>query len=250
MVSFGTSHPDAIAKTIEVIEQEAAQRYPDCCVYRAFTSGMVIRRLKRRENLQIETVSEALDHMAADGVEEAIVQPTLMINGVEHDRMTEALIEHMGCFHRICVGKPLLSGVEDYKKAIHAVMAETEVREDEVLVLMGNGTDHYANSAYAMLEYTFHALGYHQVLVGTLESFPDLRTVRTKLEISGKRKVMLMPFMLTAGKHAKKDMAGAEESWKSELEAAGYEVRTVMKGLGEFCGIRRIFLEHLEEAAG
>ena len=147
------------------------------------------------------------------------------------------------------MGKPLLSSVEDYKKSIHAVMAETELRDGEMLILMGHGTDHHANSAYPTLEYTFHALGYNQVLVGTVESFPELKNVMAKLKIAEKNKVALMPFMLVAGDHAKNDMAGDEDSWKSELEEEGYEVRVILKGLGEFEGIRKIFLEHIEEAA-
>ena len=81
-----------------------------------------------------------------------------------------------------------------------------------------------------------------------MESFPDLKNVMEKLEIAEKKKVALMPFMLVAGDHAKNDMAGDEDSWKSQLEDEGYEVRVIMKGLGEFEGIRRIFLEHIEEA--
>ena len=77
---------------------------------------------------------------------------------------------------------------------------------------MGHGTDHHANSAYPTLEYTFHALGYTQVLVGTVESFPELNNVMARLEISGKKKAVLMPFMLVAGDHAKNDMAGEEDS--------------------------------------
>ena len=76
--------------------------------------------------------------------------------------------------------------------------------------LWGHGTDHHANSAYPTLEYTFHALGYNQVLVGTVESFPELKNVMAKLKIAEKKKVALMPFMLVAGDHAKNDMAGDE----------------------------------------
>ena len=126
-------------------------------------------------------------------------------------------------------------------------MAETELDDGEMLVLMGHGTDHHANSAYPTLEYTFHALGYSQVLVGTVESFPELKNVMAKLKIAGKKKVALMPFMLVAGDHAKNDMAGEEDSWKSQLEEEGYEVRVIMKGLGEFRGIRQIFVEHIED---
>ena len=234
-------------KTISVIEQEISERFQEYRVYRAFTSGMIIRKLKRTENLAVDTVQEALNRMKEDGIEDVIVQPTHIINGVEYDRMMKDLMENMFLFRRIRVGKPLLSSVDDYKKSIHAVMAETQLEDDEMLVLMGHGTDHHANSAYPTLEYTFHALGYNQVLVGTVESFPELKNVMAKLEISGKKKVVLMPFMLVAGDHAKNDMAGEEDSWKSELEDAGYEVRVIMKGLGEFEGIRKIFTEHLEE---
>lgn len=247
VVSFGTSHLDTMKKTISVIEQEISERFQEYRVYRAFTSGMIIRKLKRTENLAVDTVQEALNRMKEDGIEDVIVQPTHIINGVEYDRMMKDLMENMFLFRRIRVGKPLLSSVDDYKKSIHAVMAETRLEDDEMLVLMGHGTDHHANSAYPTLEYTFHALGYNQVLVGTVESFPELKNVMAKLEISGKKKVVLMPFMLVAGDHAKNDMAGEEDSWKCELEDAGYEVRVIMKGLGEFEGIRKIFTEHLEE---
>ena len=189
VVSFGTSHLDTMKKTISVIEQEISERFQEYRVYRAFTSGMIIRKLKRTENLAVDTVQEALNRMKEDGIEDVIVQPTHIINGVEYDRMMKDLMENMFLFRRIRVGKPLLSSVDDYKKSIHAVMAETQLEDDEMLVLMGHGTDHHANSAYPTLEYTFHALGYNQVLVGTVESFPELKNVMAKLEISGKKKL-------------------------------------------------------------
>ena len=249
IVSFGTSQLDTLEKTIAVIEREAAEKFPRAGVYRAFTSSVIIRKLKRTAGLALDTVGEALERMAADGVEEVIVQPTHIINGIENDAMMESLMEHMGLFRQIRAGKPLLSTVDDYKKSVHAVMTETELDPGEMLVLMGHGTDHHANSAYPTLEYTFHALGYTQVLVGTVESFPELNNVMARLEISGKKKAVLMPFMLVAGDHAKNDMAGEEDSWKSRLEEEGYEVRVILKGLGELEGIRKIFLEHIEEAA-
>ena len=247
VVSFGTSHIDTMEKTITVIEQDIARQFPEWSVYRAFTSRMIVRKLKRTENMEIDTVEEALRRMVTDGISEVIVQPTHIINGIENDRMMEDLMEHMSLFRKIRVGKPLLSSVDDYKKAIHAVMSEVGLETGEMLVLMGHGTDHHANAAYPTLEYTFHALGYNQVLVGTVESFPELKNVMAKLEIAEKKKIALMPFMLVAGDHAKNDMAGEEDSWKTELEDAGYAVRVILKGLGEFEGIRKIFLEHIEE---
>lgn len=162
--------------------------------------------------------------------------------------MLRDVMDYTDRFRRIRVGNPLLTSVDDYKKSIHAMMAEVTLEEGEALILMGHGTDHHANSAYPTLEYTFHSLGYNQVLVGTVEGFPDLRNVMTKLEISGIRKVTLMPFMVVAGDHAKNDMAGEDDSWKAELEDAGYEVKALIRGLGEMKGIRNIFVEHIEAA--
>jgi len=246
VVSFGTSHMDALEKSIERIELHIEEAFPECRVYRAFTSEMILRKLRRTKGLQFHTVKEAMEQMASDGMEHVIVQPTHIINGIENDKMMDDLMEYTDRFKKIRVGKPLLTSVDDYKKAIHAVMAEVRLEAGEALVLMGHGTDHHANAAYPTLEYTFHSLGYSQVLVGTVEGFPDLRNVMTKLEIAGVETVTLMPFMLVAGDHAKNDMAGEEDSWKTELEAAGYEVKPLVKGLGEMKGIRSIFVEHIE----
>jgi sirohydrochlorin cobaltochelatase len=41
-------------------------------------------------------------------------------------------------------------------------------------------------------------------------------------------------------------MSGNEDSWQAQLEDAGYEVKTIVKGLGEMKGIRNILVEHIE----
>ena len=59
----------------------------------------------------------------------------------------------------------------------------------------------------------------------------------------------MQPFMVVAGDHAIHDMAGPEpDSWKSRLEKAGYTVTCVLKGLGEYPGIRAVFAEHARRA--
>lgn len=248
VVSFGTSHMDTMDKTIGAIERQIQSAFPGYAVYRAFTSQMIIRKLKKTKGLIIGTVGETMEQMRRDGVESVFVQPTHIIHGIEYDNMVAAVHAKEILFAKVRVGKPLLSSVEDYKMSIHAVMEQMTLGEDEALVLMGHGTQHHANAAYPTLEYTFHILGYHHVLVGTVEGFPDLQNVMDKLEIAGVSKVTLMPFMVVAGDHAKNDMAGEEDSWKRKLEDAGYEVEPVVKGLGELEGIRKLFVKHLEEA--
>ena len=55
--------------------------------------------------------------------------------------------------------------------------------------------------------------------------------------------------MVGAGDHAKNDLAGDEpDSWKSMLEAEGYQVSCVLRGLGENPGVRALFAAHAEAA--
>ena len=62
--------------------------------------------------------------------------------------------------------------------------------------------------------------------------------------------MVLYPLMVVAGDHAKNDLAGPEpDSWRSQLETRGYEVSCVLSGLGEYPGIRRVFVRHALEAA-
>ena len=63
------------------------------------------------------------------------------------------------------------------------------------------------------------------------------------------KKVVIAPLMIVAGDHAKNDMAGDEpDSWKTIISQKGYEVQTVLKGLGEYESIRHIFVEHAKAA--
>ena len=85
-VSFGTSFHETREKTIDRIEADLAAAYPEYTLYRAWTSKMIITKLKKRDGIVIPTVAEAVEQMISDGVQELIVQPTHIINGIENDR--------------------------------------------------------------------------------------------------------------------------------------------------------------------
>lgn len=246
MVSFGTSHIDTLGKTIGAIEHAVESEFSEYTVYRAFTSGMIIKKL-RTEGVEVSSVEEALKQMVADGIEMVVVQPTHILNGIENDQMEEIVKKQGKNFRQCYVGKPLLTTPDDYKMVAHTIMEETVLAEDEVLILMGHGTDHHANSAYSALEYTFHLLGFTNVMVGTVEGFPDIKDVLNKLGMSEYQKVKLTPLLIVAGDHAKNDIMG-ENSAMKKLEKAGYEVAPLLRGLGELEGIQKIFIEHICEA--
>lgn len=79
-------------KTIDRIEKDIEETYPDYRIYRAWTSKLIIAKLLRRDQIRVFTVSEAVEQMIEDGITELIVQPTHVLNGVENDLMKEDVL--------------------------------------------------------------------------------------------------------------------------------------------------------------
>ena len=74
---------------------------------------------------------------------------------------------------------------------------------------------------------------------------PSLGTIIPRLDSLNPRKVILAPLMITAGSHAVRDLSGdSPDSWKSRLMRAGFSVECVMKGLGEYEAVRRLFVRN------
>lgn len=250
VVSFGTTHQDTRRLTIEAIERRIEETFPDYSVYRAFTSGMIIRKLKEQEGLSVMTVRRALERMRGDGVEDVVIQPTHVINGVENDKMIEDAKACRSWFSSLKIGDALLSTGEDNRAVIQAVAEEyRDLREKEALVLMGHGTTHYANAIYAALDYEMKDMGYKNMFLGTVEAYPSLNSIFRLLKQGEYTRVCLAPFMIVAGDHAKNDLSGkSEDSWYTRFVQEGYEVRCVLKGLGEFPGIQEILIDHAKQA--
>ena len=247
-VSFGTSYPDTLRKTIAATEQALAEAFPDWEVRRAFTSGMIIRKLKERDGVVIENVHQAMHRLEEEGYTHVAVQSTHVMHGEEYEKMLSQL-EPYRLRMKISVGMPLLHSEEDYLSVAKALLNWLPTLDaDEALVLMGHGTTHFANSAYAQME---HMLQAHcdRVYLATVEGYPTLDSVERQL---AKRpeicRLMLAPFMLVAGDHARNDMSGEEDSWAEQLTKAGYSVRCILQGLGECSAIRELFVEHCRQA--
>ena len=68
VVSFGTSYHDTREKTIDCIEQDIAQTFPHHHIYRAWTSKMILKKLKQRDGIHIDNVREAMERMQRDGI--------------------------------------------------------------------------------------------------------------------------------------------------------------------------------------
>lgn len=250
IISFGTSYPETRKKTIEATEAFLKSAYPDYDFFRAFTSRMIINKLKKRDGEIVDLPSEVLRKLKASGYTKVHCQTTHIINGYEYDITLKELKEFENDFESLTLGRPLLTTVEDYENTVDVVMKKMpKLKQGEALVYMGHGSDHHANATYPCLDYMFKMKGYKDVYVGTVEGFPEIENIIPLLHEKKYKKVYLAPFMLVAGDHAINDMAGDdEEAWKKVLESQGFKVKCILEGLGEYKGIQALFLEHLKRA--
>ena len=246
VVSFGTSYKETREKCIESVENKIAQGFSDYEVTRAFTSNFIIKKLKERDGIHVNTISEAIEDMKSKGIERVYVQPLHMIPGFEYEKVKRAVsMANHDKGLNVTLGMPLLNEEEDYEVLIEALRERLPQTSKEAgVILMGHGTEHFANACYSMLQAKLHDVD-SNIFVANVEGYPELDHIMDKL--AGYKKMTLMPLMIVAGDHAQNDMAGDEEdSFKSLLEEKGMTVDCILEGLGENQGVQKIFVDRVE----
>jgi sirohydrochlorin cobaltochelatase len=251
VVSFGTSFNDSREKTIGAIEKSIADANPDYVVRRAFTSQTIIDRVAKRDKIKIDNVDQAMKRLKKDGARDIIIQPTHIMEGLEYDDLIKEIKPFEHDFASIKYGKPLLDTDSDFNSLIDIITASTKSYADNnsAIVFMGHGTEHASNKVYAKLDGMLKTKGFPRYFIGTVEATPSLDDVIASLGKIKPTRVVLQPLMIVAGDHANNDMAGSDDdSWKSILEAKGYKVTTILKGLGEDPAIQRLYDAHVKAA--
>ena len=251
LVAFGTSVPEARA-AFRSFEAKVRAAFPDAAVRWGYTSQKVRAAEAARCGPVLESPTEALSRLRAEGVGRVAVQSLHVIAGEEfHELLREiAPLRAPGGFERLSVGLPLLASSADARRLSEAVVAcaPHERRSGEALVLMGHGTAHPADLAYPALQH-FLAGKDPRAFVGTVEGELTVEDILSGLRAKKIRKAWLMPLMTVAGVHVRDDMAGdQEDSWKSILGRGGVRCEPVFRGLAECPQAAELWLAHLKTA--
>lgn len=252
VISFGTSYLDTLNKSIEKAENQIRNHFDEYDIYRAFTSHKIIKKLKEKYEIFVDTPEEILEKLYDNGYEEIIMQPLHIIPGEEYIYINKIGEAFKDKFKILKIGRPIFyyQGIDelpqDYSLFIDATKDLYE--NNDAVVLMGHGTSHPANSVYGCLQSVFEDEGYENVFIGTVEGYPNFDTVIKRLKRKNITEVTVAPLMVVAGDHARNDMASdEEESWKSMLEAEGIKVNVHMKGLGENEKFNELYINRIED---
>lgn len=247
VVSFGTTKEETRQKTIEVVEKDVQNAFPQYTVRRAYTSKFIIERLKKR-GIEIESVSQALASLKAEGVEDIFILPTYLLPGEEYQKMQKTLTAHKNDFRNMITAKPLLYEAQDLVDIAAFLKKTYALQPQEALFLMAHGSTCLAHEIYERLLCNCREMGAKSIFLAAVEGKPSFEAVLEELLKEGYTAVKLVPLLLTAGTHVVEDLAGESgTSWKNQCKAAGLEVSCVLSGLGEAEEIRQLYLRHLRE---
>ncbi|MBR0368061.1 MAG: sirohydrochlorin cobaltochelatase [Clostridia bacterium] len=236
-VSFGTTHEDAERSCICPVEAALAAAFPGWEVFRAWTSRMIIRCVATRGAV-IEDEQAALARLRAEGYDKIAVASTHIIPGQEYDRVREAA-------GALPVSEPLLNDAADLRW-MAGLLSDIARQEGRALLVMGHGTEHRANAVYAGLRAELP----ETVKLACVEGEYGLEGIWDDLEAVPGKRLTLMPLMLVAGDHAKNDLAGDGDSWKTRLRARGFDVNVRLQGLGALEPVQRRIVEKVGRIVG
>ncbi len=282
LASFGTTVPSGI-KALDNITEQVRKAYPGTEVRITFTSNMVRAVWKKRraeaqkwldqgisaEILNVKNIIQAMGDLQEDGYRNIIVQPTHMFY-MEQSYDLNSYITALGSiktlkskwrpFDTVVMGRPALgmpgdrySYHDDIDRVVKSLAGDVEMarKEGASLLYMGHGNENWSTGIYAETEKKMRtAYPEVQTFIGVVEGTPALSDLLPEIKRAGSKKIILRPFLITAGDHATNDMAGSEgNSWKSMLTAAGFTVQPVLEGLGSNQAFVALFVENIADAA-
>lgn len=238
IVSFGTTYPKTREKNISAIRRLVGNVYPGWTVTEAFSSKIVRAAMKKNEGIEAWSPQEALANLKEQGYTHVAVFPTHIIDGIENHNLKLAVEEHRTDFVQIEVADALLGKPQDYVDVANALWISLKDEAGNApLVFMGHGTEHMADSSYAIMKNALRACASHPIYIATVEgriTIEDvIRRMNEELARAEQKRVVVTPFMLVAGDHANHDMAGESDSFYSKLKEAGYEPECIIRGIWE-----------------
>jgi len=239
--AFGTT--GAAKNTYSNLGSRIAERFPDAVIHWSFSSPAA-------EGLITEDGARPLASLASeltcDPANRIVCQSLHVIPAKEFHRMVLAVRQ---VDSGITIGLPLLATPEDYSRVAAILMPLVDDSPDKALLVLGHGTEHPAWTAYPALQSVLRKMAGTRVFVAALEKFPPSDKVIDDIIEAGFQHVVIMPFLMVAGMHFRRDIiADHPHSWATRLAERRVEFDLLNHGLGAFTGIADIFCDHIGQA--
>ncbi len=255
VVSTGTSDRESGELAVGAVERAFQQAFAGYGVRRAYASRRILEAMDAQGDCgpwgKGMYVTDALDRVFADGVKTVFVQPLFVFYGRAYNQLAAELQAY--CLPAdadgLVLGQPLVAQDTDMDVVAAVVCGRLRAYADKrtAVCLVCHGMQPAYASIYETMQRRLAENGYAHYYVGAVCGKPTQEDVLAKLKAHGAyQRVVLYPFMIAAGVHARRDIAGSGNgSWKCAMARAGYEVVCLMEGLGELPPVGGLFVGHV-----
>lgn len=248
LIAYGSALPSGLA-ALRKFEGMVRDRYPGYAVRWAYTSDNIRTRLAEQVRRKSDSVVKALRRLALERFTAIVAQPLQIVPATENEvveGVTRSVSRELGV--PVSVGLPLLSSPGDTERCAKAMLEghlPASRSPDEDVICVGHGASHAAQECYAALERAVRRWD-SRVHVATLSG--DLPLARVLPHLTSRR-VWLVPFLSTVGKHTVSDIAGrGPDSLRTCLVERGHDPQAMETGLLEDPAFADIWLSHLDAA--
>ena len=240
-VSVGTCEKKEEEKTIVAIEKQIQTAFPNCDVYPAYSSRIILQK-RKEQGEKVHSVTEVLEYLQKAGYQNVYCQPLYLTTGKIDAQLSADVQPFQKVFSIFKIGKPLLESQEAIPAFWNAIQHICSC-SDVAYLWMGHGS-HLIDQ---ILKDGIQQQGYSNVFLATLKGEPSFDAVLREIQHTNYRKVVLVPLMLVAGWHARTDMIGAENpnSWEQVLKRYGYQTEAILQGLGADSAIQQLYVERI-----
>ncbi|MGK5093512.1 sirohydrochlorin cobaltochelatase [Deltaproteobacteria bacterium TL4] len=281
LANFGTTHPSAV-QALTHTQSVVQKTFPEIPVQICFTSNMVRNIWKKRQEnkkgwldqgvskeiMGAKSFLGVIGELQNAGFRTIIVQPTYIAHGEQFEDLRsyvhglqsiQTIKKRWMPFEQIVLSRPTLGthGIEynyrdDVAEVVSSLVADVELarRYQADIVYVGHGNEYFSAGIYSETQKEFRKQ-YPDIktFIGVVEGYPLLEDLMGPLQQEAKKKLILKPFMVTAGEHAHSDLAGETGSWKTDLSDAGFEVISILEGLGSNPEFAQLYAKRIQQTA-
>ncbi|HSL60376.1 MAG TPA: sirohydrochlorin cobaltochelatase [Desulfotignum sp.] len=238
---------------LDIFEARLKEVCPDHEIFWAYTSEII------RKKTGLPSLQQTLAQVEAQGFRRAVVQPLHVFPGTEYCQMAETCAYFPGL--RVFMGETLFHRWEFITQTLEVLSSGFLPPEQGLNLLALHGTPLAAdpvNVVYLGLEKLVRDR-YPNVLAAAIEGIPDHEAVFARIRQQGLadrfRQARIIPMMYFAGMHAREDLMGSEDSWRTVLENMGFKVdcpmvlhgqKPLFKGLAHYPEVIGFLMERLE----
>ena len=236
-VSYGVRDVEEMHRSIVPSERAIEYAFPEYEHFRAFACPITVEAY-RNAGMEAWHYSAGMEYLQGKGYNVSVVA-LMLAPGMVYDMLLKDVSPAQ-------VSLPLLDDEENRLRIgrLYGAAAACEGRE---VLLMGHGSTTVGDACYEH----FEAVLPEHVFLACRQGNLRLQEIIERLKKGHSRRVLLMPLMLTAGRHARCEMAGdGPDSWKNILKAEGFDVKVRLEGMGSMPGVQQMFIESARRVIG